>query len=132
MSTPDPAGAMTAEEHIRKAERYAASAEDQGDATGYERQLRRSADFQAAQVHATLAQTLKASELLPLMARMAAYLEGLEGPARETAVSGEPRLVRLRKLAAEYRELAANGHPAYGPVASDILAIIGSEEARDA
>ena len=68
MSTTEPPGGTTAEDHIREARRYAAAAEDQADASGYERQLRRSADLQAAQVHATLAQTLKAAELVPMMA----------------------------------------------------------------
>ena len=90
MSTPEPSGAMTAEDHIREARRYAASAEEQSDGTGYERQLRRSADLQAAQVHATLAQTLKAAEAVPLMARLVAYLEEPGCPARETADSEEP------------------------------------------
>ena len=74
MSTTEPDGAMTAEEHIRAAERFAAAAESVDDVTGYERQLRRSADLQAAQVHATLAQTLKATELVPIMAKVADWI----------------------------------------------------------
>ena len=69
----------TAEDHVRAAERFAAAAEGVEDVTGYERQLRRSADLQAAQVHATLAQTLKATELMPLMARMTAWLASSDG-----------------------------------------------------
>ena len=71
----------TAEEHVSEAERFAASAEtwmEPGDLndllSGQERILRRSADLQAAQVHATLAQTLKAAELMPLMAGIAEWI----------------------------------------------------------
>jgi hypothetical protein len=39
-----------------------------------ERILRRSADLQAAQIHATLAQTLKAAELMPMMAGIAEWI----------------------------------------------------------
>ena len=94
MSTTEPPGAMTAEDHIREARRYAASAEDMDGTTGYERQLRRQADLQAAQVHATLAQTLKAAEAVPLMARLVAYLEEPVSPARETDGGDEDGEVR--------------------------------------
>ena len=46
-----------------------------------ERIMRRSCDLQAAQVHATLAQTLKAAELLPVMARLAEWVTQPETPA---------------------------------------------------
>lgn len=90
MSTTETPDDMTAEDHIRAARRYAAAAEDLAGATSYEWISRRTNDLQAAQVHATLAQTLKAAEVVPLMARLAAYLEGPEPPAQETAGSGEP------------------------------------------
>ena len=72
--TAEPPGAMTAEDHVREARRYAASAEEPDGTTGYERQLRRQADLQAAGVHATLAQTLKAAEAVPLMARITDWI----------------------------------------------------------
>lgn len=72
----------TPEEHIAEAERLAASAEEWMDAdtgwkgalTAQERIARRSVDLQAAQVHATLAQTLKAAELMPMMAGLAEWI----------------------------------------------------------
>jgi len=68
MSTTEETPAMTAEDHVREAQRYAASAgEDPAIYT-------RSVDLQAAQVHATLAQTLKAAELVPLMAKIADWI----------------------------------------------------------
>ena len=44
----------------------------------------------------------------------------------------EARLERLRKLGLECRELAADGMPVYAAVATDILAITGTEEAGHA
>ena len=70
MSTTEPSDAMTAEDHIREAREYLGFAEEQADAAGYDRLVRRTNDLQAAQVHATLAQTLKAAELLPLMSAL--------------------------------------------------------------
>ena len=55
MSTTEP----TAEDHIREARRYAAYAEELEDGDSYSDALRRANDLQAAQVHATLAQTLR-------------------------------------------------------------------------
>lgn len=52
---------MTAAEHVREAERFAASAETR------DRYWDRSADLQAAQVHATLAQTAVAQEYIPVL-----------------------------------------------------------------
>lgn len=88
---------MGAEEHIQEAERFATSAEEQPDRWG------RSVDLQAAQVHATVAQTLKAAELLPLMTRLAEWIAPEEpdpvtilGQFRVGAVEDEdaaPRLV---------------------------------------
>jgi hypothetical protein len=69
----------TAEAHIRRAERYAARAEETADGGEW----LRSVDLQAAQVHATLAQTLKAAELLPVMVKIADWIASgaPEGPA---------------------------------------------------
>lgn len=77
---------MTTDDHIREAERFAASAEKWMDADppemgSQERIARRSVDLQAAQVHATLAQTLRAAEMLPLMAKVAAWAEEPGAPA---------------------------------------------------
>ena len=84
----------TTEDHVREAEQFAALAEEWMDAdTGWratmstqERLLRRSTDLQAAQVHATLAQTLKAAELLPLMTKLADWIAS---GAPESVASGE-------------------------------------------
>jgi hypothetical protein len=93
----------TTEEHVREAERLAATAEEWMDAddgwkgalSTQERLWRRSADLQAAQVHATLAQTLKAGELLPIMAGIADWIaSGVPeaaapvSPAEETCPGG--------------------------------------------
>jgi hypothetical protein len=75
MSTTEP----TAEDHIREARRYAASAEEREDADSYADALRRTNDLQAAQVHATLAQTLQAAELVPMMAVLVEWVR--EQPA---------------------------------------------------
>ena len=71
----------TAEDHIREARRYAARAEQQADATSYTGTMARTNDLQAAQVHATLAQTLKAAELMPLMARLVARIAPAQSEA---------------------------------------------------
>ena len=81
--TAEPPGAMTAGDHVREAERYTAAAAGLEGPGGYERTMRRSADLQAAQVHATLAQTLKATELLPLMARLAESITPASGDEQE-------------------------------------------------
>jgi len=62
MSTTETTGAETYEEHVAEARRFAANAEDRSSPWD------RSVDLQAAQVHATLAQTLKAAELMRVMA----------------------------------------------------------------
>ena len=88
----------TTEEHVREAEQFAASAEGWMDAdTGWkatlsaqERILRRSADLQAAQVHAMLAQTLKAAELMPIMARLAESITQAQ-PETPEPTAGGPR-----------------------------------------
>jgi hypothetical protein len=88
----------TTEEHVREAERFAASAEEwmvclPSALSDQERIWRRSADLQAAQVHATLAQTLKAAELMPMMARIAEWITQPEAPvpavAPQSAAAGE-------------------------------------------
>lgn len=79
---------MTAEDHIREARRYAAYAEEGEGASSYERTMRRTNDLQAAQVHATLAQTLKAAELLPVMAGLADWVAS---GAPETPASGDDK-----------------------------------------
>lgn len=81
---------MTAEDHIREAERFAAAAEEHADATAYEHVVRRGVDLQAAQVHATLAQTLKAAELMPLMTRMVEWLEQPQATAPGDAPETSP------------------------------------------
>lgn len=66
---------MNGAEHTREAERLAASAEEWMDAdygwkatlSTQERLLYRSCDLQAAQVHATLAQTAAANEYIPVL-----------------------------------------------------------------
>lgn len=83
-----PTGDMTAEDHIREARRYTAAAEVLADATSYERICRRTNDLQAAQVHATLAQTLKASELMPIMAALVESIAPAVPPS--TAEPGSP------------------------------------------
>ena len=83
MSTTEPPGGMTAEDHVREAERYTAAAAGLEGPGGYERTMRRSADLQAAQVHATLAQTLKATELLPLMATLVESITPASGDEQE-------------------------------------------------
>jgi hypothetical protein len=81
---------MTDLDHFREAERFAASAEEWMDAdygwkatmsTG-ERIARRSTDLQAAQVHATLAQTTAAREYMTALNALMAKLE----PAPEGTV----------------------------------------------
>ena len=89
MSTTEPPGAMTAGDHVREAERYTAAAAGLEGPGGYERTMRRSADLQAAQVHATLAQTLKATELLPLMATLADWIASSGAPSEPATTDGE-------------------------------------------
>ncbi|HEV2452394.1 MAG TPA: hypothetical protein VGS62_10775 [Streptosporangiaceae bacterium] len=88
---------MTGSEHTREAERLAASAETWMDAdhgwraemSTQERILRRSVDLQAAQVHATLAQTAAANEYIPLMRQALAELAPhAEATAEATAEEG--------------------------------------------
>jgi len=94
MSTKTPTPA--AEGHIAAAEMFAASAEEWMDADegwkagipAAERIMRRSCDLQAAQVHATLAQTLKAAELMPIMAALA---ESITPAQPETPASGDDK-----------------------------------------
>lgn len=74
MGTETEPEAMTAEDHIRAARHFAAAAEEQADAAGYDQLVRRTNDLQAAQVHATLAQTLKAAELLPMMSALVEWV----------------------------------------------------------
>lgn len=74
----------TAEAHVREAERFAASADGQPDA------YRRSVDLQAAQVHATLSQTLTAARLMPMMAKMADWVGSGEPAGPEPAAQGDP------------------------------------------
>lgn len=50
-----------------------------------------------------------------------------EGSWQERAERAEAQLERLRHLGMECRELASSGFPSYAAVASDILAIIGTE-----
>jgi plasmid stabilization system protein ParE len=76
----------TAEAHIRQAGRYVAAAEELAGATSYEGGLRRTNDLQAAQVHATLAQTLKASELMPMMAEL---VESIRPARAEVPAAGD-------------------------------------------
>ena len=76
----------TAEAHIREAGRYVAATEELAGVTSYEGGLRRTNDLQAAQVHATLAQTLKAAELLPVMVKIADWIAS---GTPEGAVPGE-------------------------------------------
>ena len=90
---------MTPEEHTSTAERFAASAEEWMDADyGWragmstpERIARRSADLQAAQVHATLAQNAVAREygeaVKVFMAAMTAESKPAEA-ATKAAVTG--------------------------------------------
>ncbi len=74
----------TPEDHIREARRFAAQAEERDSV------FDRSADLQAAQVHATLAQTLKAGELLPLMAGLAEWAKaGCPEPAAASEAAAE-------------------------------------------
>jgi hypothetical protein len=80
--------AVTAEDHIREARRYAAIAEMQEGGRGYEDMLLRSADLQAAQVHATLAQTLKAAELMSLMAALVQDITSPRSAPREEPGNG--------------------------------------------
>jgi alpha-D-ribose 1-methylphosphonate 5-triphosphate synthase subunit PhnG len=68
------ASGETAEGDIRESRRYLAAAEELAGATGYDWVARRTNDLQAAQVHATLAQTMKAGEMLPLMTRLAEWV----------------------------------------------------------
>ena len=78
MTTTEP----TAEDHIREARRYVAAAEGLADATSYAEGLRRTNDLQAAQVHATLAQTLKGAEMIRVLAAFAVS----DAPAEPEAV----------------------------------------------
>ena len=73
MTTTEP----TAEDHIREAERLL----EPGEYDKHEPDLVR-LDVHRAQVHATLAQTLKAAELMPMMTRIAEWI-----------TSGEPEPV---------------------------------------
>jgi hypothetical protein len=83
MSTTETPGAATAEEHMAEARKFAASAEERPS------HWDRSVDLQAAQVHATLAQTLKAAEVVPLMAELVASLEK-PGPGQPHDHPGDP------------------------------------------
>jgi hypothetical protein len=62
-------GPETAGEHLAEARRLAARAEDADS------NWDRSVDLQAAQVHASIAQTLEAAKAVPLLAALAAYLD---------------------------------------------------------
>jgi hypothetical protein len=86
----------TAEEHVSEAERLAASAEtwmEPGTLNDLlddrERVLRRSVDLQAAQLHATLAQTLKAAELMPLLTGLAEWVASSSPAKPEAAPQSE-------------------------------------------
>ena len=84
MSTTETTGAETYEEHMAKARRFAANAEDRSS------HWDRSVDLQAAQVHATLAQTLKAAEMLPVMAALAASVGPVPSEPVAAEDAGEP------------------------------------------
>lgn len=80
--TTETTGPETYDDHLAEARRHAAAAETCSV-------FDRSAHLQAAQVHATIAQTLKAAELMPMMARMADWVaDGC--PGEPPAVSASP------------------------------------------
>ena len=76
---PETTGPATAGEHMAEARRLAARAEER------ESHWDRSVDLQAAQVHATLAQTLTAETMMPAMAKLAAWLADSEAAPKESA-----------------------------------------------
>ena len=93
MSTTEPA---TAEDHIREAEKLLDAANRRltgNDAEWLNTPLRRAELRAEAAVRATLAQTLKAAELMPMMARIAEWITQPEAPvpavAPQSAAAGE-------------------------------------------